>query len=59
MKTLLELSVKSCPVGPELHPSFDASSHTGSCPQSHEIASNKGMKNGRLRVKCTRHKNIL
>ncbi len=29
----LELSVKSCPVGPELHPSFDASSPPGCCSQ--------------------------
>jgi hypothetical protein len=35
------LSVKSCPVGPELHPSFDASSPPGCC---HEILLNKGMK---------------
>jgi hypothetical protein len=35
---LLELSGKSCPLGPELHPSFDAS------PQSNEILLNKGMK---------------
>jgi hypothetical protein len=41
---LLELSVNSCPVGPELHPSFDASCPPGRCPQSHEILSNKGMK---------------
>jgi hypothetical protein len=27
--TLVELSVKSCPVGPELDPSFDASSPPG------------------------------
>jgi hypothetical protein len=40
----LELSVKSCPVGPELHPSFDASSPPGCCPQSYEISLNKGMK---------------
>jgi len=41
---LLELSVNSCPIGPELHPSFDASSPLGCCPQSHEILINKGMK---------------
>jgi hypothetical protein len=40
----LELSVNSCPIGPELHPSFDASSPPGRCPQSHEISLNKGMK---------------
>jgi len=40
----IELSVKSCPVAPELHPSFDASSPPGCCPQSHEILLNKGMK---------------
>jgi hypothetical protein len=34
---ILELSGKSCPVGPELHPPFDASSPLGCCPQSHEI----------------------
>ncbi len=33
----VELSGKSCPVGPELHPPFDASSHLG-------ILLNKGMK---------------
>jgi len=29
-----------------LHPSFDASSSPGCCPQSHEILLNKGMKYG-------------
>ncbi len=42
--TLLVLSGKSCPVGPELDPSFDASSPPGCCLQSHEILLNKGMK---------------
>jgi len=41
---ILELSVKSCPVPPELHSSFDSSSTPGCCPQSHEILLNKGMK---------------
>ncbi len=41
---LVELPVKSCPLGPELHPSFDASSPHGCCPQSNEILSNKDMK---------------
>ncbi len=41
---ILELPVKSCPVGPELHSSFDASSTPGCCPQSYEILLNKGMK---------------
>ncbi len=41
---ILELSIKLCPVGPDLHPSFDASSPPGCCPQSHEILLNKGMK---------------
>jgi hypothetical protein len=41
---LLELSGKSCPLGPELHPSFDASPLHGCCPQSNEILLNKGMK---------------
>jgi len=41
---LIELSVKSCPVGSELHPSFDASSPPGCSRQSHEILLNKGMK---------------
>jgi hypothetical protein len=40
----VELSVKSCPVGRELHPSFDASSPPSCCPQSHEMLLNKGMK---------------
>jgi hypothetical protein len=40
----LELSVKLCPVRPELYPSFDASSPPGCCLQSHEILLNKGMK---------------
>jgi hypothetical protein len=40
----LELSIKSCPIGPELHPSFDASFTFGCCWQSHEILLNKGMK---------------
>jgi hypothetical protein len=39
---ILELSIKSRAVGPELHPSFDASSPHSS--QSHEILLNKGMK---------------
>jgi len=39
-----ELSVKSCPLGPELHPSIDASSLHGCCRQSNEILLNKGMK---------------
>jgi hypothetical protein len=41
---ILELSVKSCSLGPELHPSFDASSPPGCCRQSNEILLNKGMK---------------
>jgi hypothetical protein len=41
---ILALSKKSCPVGPELHLPFDASSPLGCCPQSHEILLNKGMK---------------
>jgi len=40
----IELSGKSWPVGPELQPSFDASSPPGCCPQGHEILLNKGMK---------------
>ncbi len=40
----IELSLMSCPVGPELHPSFDASSPPDCCPQSHEILVKKGMK---------------
>jgi hypothetical protein len=42
--TLIYLSIKSSPVGPELHPSFDASSPPGCCTQSHEILLNQGMK---------------
>jgi hypothetical protein len=42
----IRVILKSCPVGPELHLSFDASSPPGCCPQSHEILSNKGMKYG-------------
>jgi hypothetical protein len=40
----LELFIKSCLVGLELHPSFDASSPLGCCLQSHEILLNNGMK---------------
>jgi hypothetical protein len=40
----LELSVKSCPVPPELQPSFDVSSSPDCYSQSHEILLNKGMK---------------
>jgi hypothetical protein len=40
----IALSLKSCPVGPELHPSFDASSPPDCCPQIHEILLKKGMK---------------
>ncbi len=42
--TTSELSIKSCPVGPELHPSFDAFSPPGCCTQSHDILLNKSMK---------------
>ncbi len=41
---IIELSVKSWPVGPELDPSFDASSPPGCCAQNHEILLHKGMK---------------
>jgi hypothetical protein len=41
--TILELSVKSCPLEPELHPSFDASSPPGCCRQSNEILLNNRM----------------
>jgi len=41
---VLKLSIKSCPIGCELHPSFDASSFLGCCPQNHEILLNKGVK---------------
>jgi hypothetical protein len=34
---IIELSLKSCLVGPVLHCSFDASSPPGYCLQSHEI----------------------
>jgi hypothetical protein len=45
LSVIIELSVKSCPIGPELHLSFDAwSSPPGCCRQSHEILLNKGMK---------------
>jgi hypothetical protein len=44
-KYILELCGKSCLVGPKLHPPLDASSPLECCPQSHEILSNKGMKN--------------
>lgn len=40
----LESSVKSWPVGPELHPSFDASSPLDCSGQSHEILLHNGMK---------------
>ncbi len=54
IKLALWPNFKSCPVGPEFHPSFDASSPLGRCPQSHEIRGllNKGMKLLRLRMKC-------
>jgi len=42
----IRVILKSCPVGPELHLSFDASSPPDCCPQSHEILLNKGMKYG-------------
>jgi hypothetical protein len=42
--TILELCIKSCPLGPKLHPSFDASSLSGCCRQSNESLLNKGMK---------------
>jgi hypothetical protein len=41
---MLELSLKSCPTRPKLHPSFDVSSPLNCCPQSHEILLNKCMK---------------
>jgi hypothetical protein len=40
----ITLSVKSCPVGPQLHPSFDALSAPGCCQQSHEILVYQDMK---------------
>ncbi len=40
----IELYVKLCPVGPELHLSFDASSAPGCCQQSHEILVYQDMK---------------
>jgi len=40
----LELSIKSCPIGPKLHLSFDVSSPPSYCLQSHEILLNNGMK---------------
>jgi len=53
--------VKSCPVAPELHPSFDDAS--SSSPgwwylQSHEILLNKGREILRLSMKCTKLENI-
>jgi len=51
----LELSIKSCLIGTELQPSFDASSCPCCCMQSHEILLNKGM---RLKIKWTRLQNI-
>jgi hypothetical protein len=59
---ILEWSVvKSCPVAPELHPSFDDAS--SSSPgwwylQSHEILLNKGREILRLSMKCTKLENI-
>jgi hypothetical protein len=35
--------MKSYPVGPQLHPSFDASSPPGCWPQSHETLLNERM----------------
>ncbi len=35
----LELSVKPCSLGPVLHPSFDAASPLGCCPQSNRLFS--------------------
>ncbi len=40
----IELSVKWCPVGLELQPSFDSSSPRGRCLQSHDTLWNQGMK---------------
>jgi hypothetical protein len=39
-----KLSIKSCPMGCELHPSFDASSFLGCCLEKNEILLNKGVK---------------
>jgi len=39
-----KLSIKSCPIGHELHPSFNVSSFLGYCLQKHEILLNKGVK---------------
>ncbi len=41
---VLKLSIKSCPIRCELHPSFDASSFLGRCLQNHEILLTKGVK---------------
>ncbi len=40
----IRVTVKSCPLGPEMHPSFDASSPPGCCRQSNEIILKRGMK---------------
>jgi hypothetical protein len=41
---ILKSSVQSCPVVPELHLSFDATSPPGCCLESREILLNKDMK---------------
>ncbi len=52
ISTLLALFVKSCPIGLELHSSFDASSPLGYCLQNHEMLLNKGMKYWNSRFKA-------
>jgi hypothetical protein len=44
MTHTIELSIKSCSLGPELHPSLDPSPAPGCCLQSTETLLNKGMK---------------
>ncbi len=41
---VLKLFMKSCPIGLELHLSFDVSSFLGCCSQNYENLLNKGVK---------------
>jgi hypothetical protein len=44
LTVIIKLAVKSCPVGPRLHPSFDVSPCLGCCSQNIENLLNKDMK---------------
>jgi hypothetical protein len=55
----IDLSIKSCLVGPKLHPSFDVSSPLKCYLQNHEILLNKGTKYWNLGLNAPSSKTII